>query len=39
MYGGLYITPLASCMIRIIGILAEATVTPTTVREILEDIL
>ena len=34
-----YITPLASCMIRIIGILAEATVTPTTVREILEDIL
>lgn len=33
------ITPLASSMARIIGLLAEATVTPTGLRDVLEDIL
>lgn len=33
------ITPLASSMTRIIGLLAEATVTPTGLRDVLEDIL
>ncbi len=33
------ITPQAQCMTNIIGALAEGTVTPATMREILEDIL